>query len=416
MDWFSTACGQLVTKKRGSDGERNTFGTPKPPASLLNDFHDDVLLASANWLGPAHLGPARVCPGHSLPEFLLPQLPRQNTITYFFGAPKPDSAYQTLQHPGWVRAVENREDSSCPLTTALMRSSWQKTHLYLFTFSRYFLATIILMYAFGKIVGTQFSSQPSVYDRPVGSLSGFELTWFYYGYSHWYGLFLAGSQITAALLLFFRRTTRLGVLLYLAIMANIVAVDFAYDIRGAKGMAVLLAGLALFVFLSEWPLFYRYFLVEPPLFDGVERPSWFNRARRAKLVYIPAICLGFWLLITTLKAKIMTQNQFYGTWQVSGHEPTWNRLHFEAGSTFSVYEPGQPQPSREGHYQFDEARHELRLQVYKPQSRQSQEANDVLHPDSTQLETFFAGRYELEKQQLRLRGQDGKLLTFTRIR
>jgi len=297
-----------------------------------------------------------------------------------------------------------------------MRFPWQKAHLYLFTFSRYFLATIILMYAFGKIVGTQFFSQPSVYDRPVSSLSGFELTWYYYGYSYWYGVFLAGSQITAALLLFFRRTTRLGILLYLAIIGNIVVLDFAYDIHGAKGMAVLLTGLALFVFLSDWPLFYRYFLTEPARFDGVERPAWFSRVSRAKLVYIPAVCLGFWALTTTLKAKYMGQNQFYGTWQVNGHAPEWNRLHFEAASTFSLYEPGQPKPSHQGYYQFNEARRELTLQVDKSLARPQQEANDVLHPDSTRIKTFFTGGYELEPRQLRLLGPNGQLLTFTRIR
>ena len=297
-----------------------------------------------------------------------------------------------------------------------MRFSWQKTHFYLFTFSRYFLATIILMYAFGKIVGTQFSSQPSLYDRPVSSLSGFELTWYYYGYSYWYGVFLAGSQITAALLLFFRRTTRLGVMLYLAIIGNIVVLDFAYDIRGAKGMAVLLTVLALFVFLSEWRVFYQYFLAEPAAFEGVEQPTWFNRARRVKLVYIPAVFLGFWALTTTLKNKYMAQNQFYGTWQADSREPGWNRLHFEVANTFSLYEPGQPKPSHQGYYRFDEARHELMLQVDKPSARPQQESDDVLHPDSTQLETFFTGRYELEPRQLRLRRPNGQLLTFTRVR
>ncbi|MBD2769893.1 hypothetical protein IC235_18545 [Hymenobacter sp. BT664] len=297
-----------------------------------------------------------------------------------------------------------------------MRASWQKTHLYLFTFSRYFLATIILMYAFGKIVGTQFSSQPSVYDRPVSSLSGFELTWFYYGYSYWYGMFLAGSQITAALLLFFRRTTRLGVMLYLAIIGNIVVLDFAYDIEGAKGMAVLLTVLALFVFLSEWRVFYQYFLAEPAAFEGMEQPIWFNRTRRVKLVYIAAVFLGFWALTTTLKTKYMAQNQFYGTWQVQGREPAWNRLHFEAANTFSLYEPGQAKPSRQGFYRFNDARHELTLQVEPPSSRPQRESNEVLYPDSTQLETFFTGRYELKPRQLRLRGANGQFLTFTRIR
>ena len=110
----------------------------------------------------------------------------------------------------------------------------EKMHLILHTVARYFLASIILMYAVAKILGTQFSSSPSVWDKSVGELSGFELTWFYFGYSFWYGVFIATSQILAASLLFFRRTTRLGITLYLSIMVNILVIDFTYDIRGAK--------------------------------------------------------------------------------------------------------------------------------------------------------------------------------------
>ncbi|MEM1216291.1 MAG: hypothetical protein AAGJ82_11430, partial [Bacteroidota bacterium] len=105
--------------------------------------------------------------------------------------------------------------------------NWTKLHPILHTIARYFLASIILMYAVGKIMGTQFSSSPSIWDKNIGELSGFELTWFYFGYSFWYGVFIAGSQIIAACLLFFKQTTRLGIVLYLSIMVNILVLDFA---------------------------------------------------------------------------------------------------------------------------------------------------------------------------------------------
>lgn len=172
---------------------------------------------------------------------------------------------------------------------------------------------MILSYASAKILGTQFTTQPSTYDKPVGLLSGFELTWYYYGYSFWYGLFIALSQIASAILLFFRRTTRLGILLFLSFMINILLVDFAYDIDGAKGMAVVLTIMALFVFFSEFPLFYKYFLEEPPLFQDKDRPSWVNKFSKVKWVYIPLVFVGFYLLLSILKEKYMGQNQFYGT-------------------------------------------------------------------------------------------------------
>ena len=49
--------------------------------------------------------------------------------------------------------------------------NWKRVHFYLHTFYRYFLATMILSYAFAKILGTRFTSQPSTYDKPISSLS-----------------------------------------------------------------------------------------------------------------------------------------------------------------------------------------------------------------------------------------------------
>lgn len=56
---------------------------------------------------------------------------------------------------------------------------FKKLHPIIHTIARYFLATIILMYAIAKIMETQFSSAPSIWDRPIGELSGFQLTWFF---------------------------------------------------------------------------------------------------------------------------------------------------------------------------------------------------------------------------------------------
>ncbi|MDM1380055.1 MAG: hypothetical protein ACRCVU_11985 [Flavobacterium sp.] len=169
----------------------------------------------------------------------------------------------------------------------------KKLHLYLYTFCRYFIATIIISYAFAKLLETQFTTQPSVYDKPISSLSGFQLTWYYYGYSYWYGTIIAVTQIASSLLLFFRKTTRIGVILFLTYMVNIVMVDFAYDIEGAKGMATLLLAMGIFIFVSDYKVFFKLLIQEPPLFDTVERPNWFTKFSKVKYLYIPVVFIGF---------------------------------------------------------------------------------------------------------------------------
>ena len=54
-------------------------------------------------------------------------------------------------------------------------------------------------------------------------------------------------------------------------MVNILLVDYACDIQGAKGMATI---MALSIFFSEYQLFIKYFVEEPPLFQDFESPNW----------------------------------------------------------------------------------------------------------------------------------------------
>ncbi len=54
----------------------------------------------------------------------------------------------------------------------------KKIHYFTYTFCRYFLATMIISYAFAKIFETQFISQPCVYDKPIEIFQGLNLSGF----------------------------------------------------------------------------------------------------------------------------------------------------------------------------------------------------------------------------------------------
>lgn len=227
--------------------------------------------------------------------------------------------------------------------------NWKKIHYFTYTFCRYFLATMIISYAFAKIFETQFISQPSVYDKPIGNLSGFELTWFYYGYSYWYGLIIASTQIISSLLLFFRQTTRIGIIIFLTFMINILLMDFAYDIDGAKGMAVVLTIMALFVFFSDYNELIKYFIKTPPLFEE-ERTTKINKISKLKFIYIPLVFIGLFVLITTLKDKFLSQNHFFGAWEnVKNNE----RIYFESANTFQKVNNSTFKPINSGTYTFE---------------------------------------------------------------
>lgn len=109
--------------------------------------------------------------------------------------------------------------------------------------SRYVAAFLLLTYGFAKLTGAQFTVLDSELDKPLREVSGFWLTWYYFGYSAFYGTMIAAVQIVGGLALLARRTALVGALLLLPVVVNIVLIDIFYEIAlGALAPAILIAG------------------------------------------------------------------------------------------------------------------------------------------------------------------------------
>ncbi len=122
----------------------------------------------------------------------------------------------------------------------------------LYIAARYGAAFALLLYGFAKLNGAQFTVLDSELDKPLGQVSGFWLTWYYFGFSPVYGNLVALVQIGGALLLLFRRTALLGACLLLPLVANIVLIDIFYGIEpSALMMAVVIGGALLFIIAAH---------------------------------------------------------------------------------------------------------------------------------------------------------------------
>ena len=188
--------------------------------------------------------------------------------------------------------------------------------------SRYFIAFQMFSYASAKILKTQFNIGVSDLDENISTFNGFELTWFYYGYSRTYGLIIACVQIAAALFLLFRKTERIGVILFLSFMVNILLVDIFYKIDGAIGMAGLLTILGIFLLLSDWKGFTYYFLKKdsPIELNPSTLQNRFKKYYWIKFIIIPIMAITAYTAIYSLRDKYMAKSDLYGFWRnASGH-------------------------------------------------------------------------------------------------
>jgi hypothetical protein len=122
---------------------------------------------------------------------------------------------------------------------------------------RYLSAFLLFLYGSIKVVSRQFHVPPEMALRPVGSLSGYQLAWFYYAYSHTYEVILGLIELAGATLLLFRKTELLGAALILPVMANILMINVFFTI----GLGALCTSTFIFASMLAVLWHHRYALV-----------------------------------------------------------------------------------------------------------------------------------------------------------
>jgi hypothetical protein len=131
---------------------------------------------------------------------------------------------------------------------------------------RYFCALQLYIYGGSKLAHMQLSLPAEYAKRAIGSLTGYELTWYYYGYSYTYAFILGLVQVVGATLLLFRRTAFLGSALMLPVMINILLINI-FILRNDYGPEVIATIISTFLLMILWHgrhALIRNFWIEQP--------------------------------------------------------------------------------------------------------------------------------------------------------
>ncbi|WP_158857807.1 hypothetical protein [Lunatibacter salilacus] len=112
------------------------------------------------------------------------------------------------------------------------RFKWVKfSYPTMIVYARYFVGITLIQYGVVKFMIGQFPS-PSIssMEQTFGEFSPMGLAWRFFGYSDLYKIFMGVSEISAGVLLLFRRTVVVGAMLSIAVVTNIVLVNFSFDV------------------------------------------------------------------------------------------------------------------------------------------------------------------------------------------
>jgi uncharacterized membrane protein YphA (DoxX/SURF4 family) len=96
---------------------------------------------------------------------------------------------------------------------------------------RYYVGYMMLSYGVSKVFKLQFHDlRPGDLERRLGDMSPMGLAWTFMGYSTPYTMFAGLAEVIGGALLLWRRTATLGALVIVAVMTNVVMLNFCYDI------------------------------------------------------------------------------------------------------------------------------------------------------------------------------------------
>ena len=178
------------------------------------------------------------------------------------------------------------------------RTNYQTLYYWLTAIIRYYLAFTLFLFALEKFFKLQFPDLGFyTLSEPVGNLSPMSLAWAFFGYSYGYNIFM-GIAESAALLLLFRRTMTFGAILTLGALANVMAVNFNYDVH-AKMYPTALFVMTLYLLLPQIKrLFQFFFTSQPTSLPVLPAPVFSKRWMRMSKAVLKILLIGCFLLYT----------------------------------------------------------------------------------------------------------------------
>lgn len=152
------------------------------------------------------------------------------------------------------------------------------------------LAIDLCTFGWNKVYHLQMVVPLGQLDIPFSALSGEELTWAYFGWSYPYMVALAIMQMACALLLLWRRTRLLGLIMIVPVLLNIILIDTFYRMPpGVLLHALILTGGVAYLLTTLYQPLAEFFLRRDwlPVGVGWKAPvKWLLRAGVAVVPFV----------------------------------------------------------------------------------------------------------------------------------
>jgi len=145
-----------------------------------------------------------------------------------------------------------------------------------------YIACIMLKYGFDKVFKCQFYlPEPNILHSKVGSLDKDILYWSTMGCSKGYSIFMGLTEIIPGILLLFSQTRKLGLIITIGVLINVIAVNFSFDIS-VKLFSSFLMLISLYLISPFLPALWKLLTnqnvssleKQDPIFHSAKKNEW----------------------------------------------------------------------------------------------------------------------------------------------
>ncbi|QNF31446.1 hypothetical protein HUW51_01385 [Adhaeribacter swui] len=236
----------------------------------------------------------------------------------------------------------------------------------------YCLAFNISSFGWKKVFGLQFRPVPlSIADMPMSEQPGEWLMWHFFGYSHTFGMLVAGAQIIGSFLLLFRQTRLLGVLILLPVMLNILFINYFYNLGiGPFYQSLVLSAGLVYLLLADYGYLSEIFLRSRNALPVISLGS--QKFKNLARAFVMVLAFGY-ILLFYQRSKGYSESELHGIYNVTSlrvnqkpvnlagtlQDSVLNRVYFDDGNV-CILQYNNHKRRLFGRYEYNPAQHSLK--------------------------------------------------------
>lgn len=303
------------------------------------------------------------------------------------------------------------------------RNNHAKLRYWFIVLLRYYLGYTMLIYGFVKVFPLQFGNITTyrLCER-LGEMSPMGLLWTFMAYSEGYQMFSGFAEIIAGSLLFFRRTTTLGALVSIGVLANIFALNVFYDVP-VKIYSFWLLLIGVYLAFDDSKRLWNFFVMNKPTqakdISNFSEKKWFKiSAMSLKALFLVGVfgpmSYEYW---QNAQYKDAPKTAIYGPYQVEKFEKNnivsasdtlrWQEFFVDRrGTRDIIFVTNQDGLRKRIDFRNDVKAHQLFMTDYTSTTDTVKYAFNYVQADSSSL--FLKGKFKNDSVKVSMKKMNRK--------